>query len=315
LHALCPFPQKYFLKILQSTGKYDKITKSLHLYKDTSLKRNKYRKAVIINMATIKFQSREKTLGATKLSLIAADENGNALSKGTFQFTTSSYCDTSVKTMLAQGIETPVEHRRGGNVRTMFQFMHAAAVEEGMAVALLHPFSFTYYNKFGYEKVASHLILRFPTRMIDFVPRGCNFIPYEASMLPDLISIYQAFSKGRNLLLPRVDGEKYQGKTIYVCYDGGTPIAYVILSEHKELYVNNYRNTLLTVNEMAYVSPKGLREIFSFLRMFEGEFDEIELLDGGLYSEVDLLLRHYAVAAAAGLRCAAAGTGGASLPA
>ena len=112
-------------------------------------------------------------------------------------------------------------------------------------------------------------------------------------MLPDLISIYQAFSKGRNLLLPRVDGEKYQGKTIYVCYDGGTPIAYVILSEHKELYVNNYRNTLLTVNEMAYVSPKGLREIFSFLRMFEGEFDEIELLDGGLYSEVDLLLRHY----------------------
>ncbi len=42
------FRRNIFLKILQSTGKYDKITKSLHLYKDASLKRNKYRKAVDI---------------------------------------------------------------------------------------------------------------------------------------------------------------------------------------------------------------------------------------------------------------------------
>ena len=36
-----------------------------------------------------------------------------------------------------------------------------------------------------------------------------------------------------------------------------------------------------------------LREIFSFLRMFEGEFDEIELANIAPCPEVELLLRHY----------------------
>ncbi len=197
--------------------------------------------------------------------------------------------------MLPGGIGTYVENRRGGNVRKMFDYMHDYASNEGVAVSVLHPFSFSYYEQFGYKKAADHLILRFPVRMIDFVPRRCNFVPYDESMLPDVLSIYKAFSKGRNLLPMRSDNTHYsrEGRQTYVYYENKKPSAYVTFSSSKTFYVNHFENTLLTVNEMAYDSPSALREIFSFLRMFEGEFDEIELSDCSLCHETDLMLRHY----------------------
>ncbi len=226
---------------------------------------------------------------------VGATEDGKVKSSGGFTFTETSFADTTVKTMLPGGIETPVENRRNGNVRKMFDYMHYYAANEGVAVSLLHPFSFTYYEQFGYKKVADHLILRFPTRMIDFVPRRCSFVPYDETRLSDVLEIYRAFSKGRNLLPERFDDSHYtrEGRQTYVYYDNGSPTAYVTFTQTKTLYINNYINTLLTVNEMAYKSAKGLREIFSFLRMFEGEFDETELRDCSLCSEVDLVLKHY----------------------
>ncbi len=226
---------------------------------------------------------------------VGATEEGKILSTGYFTFCETSFSETFVKSVLPGGIGTLVENRRGGNIRKMFDFMHNYAAENDVAVSVLHPFSFSYYEQFGYNKVADHLILRFPVRMIDFVPRRCNFVPYEKKMLPDVLSIYNSFSRGRNLLPKRYDDSQYtrEGRQTYVYYDKGKPSAYVTFSFSRTFYVNHYENTLLTVNEMAYDSPNGLREIFSFLRMFEGEFDEIELPDCSLCHETDLLLKHY----------------------
>lgn len=225
----------------------------------------------------------------------AVSEDGVTLSGGTFQFVQSSYGKGRIKTLLAGGIGTPVQYRRGGNVRRMFDVMHNMAAEEGAAVALLHPFSFAYYRQFGYEKVSDHMIVRCPTRCIDFVPRICHFMPYDDSRLDDLIKVYERFSKGRNLLLPRFDARNYfsADKQVYVCYKEGEPIAYIVYSAHSRLIVNHLGDGLLTVHELAYTSPEALREIFSFLRMFEGEFDEIEFSNIAMCPEVEMLLRHY----------------------
>lgn len=225
----------------------------------------------------------------------AQDENGKALSHGGFSFTWSKFGREFVKTVRVGGVATPVENRRGGNVRKIFDYMHNLAAEEGTAVSVLHPFSFSYYKKFGYGRVADHLIARFPTSKIDFVPRQCHFVPYDADKLEDMLTVYRRFSEGRNLLMKRFDDRQYtkDKQSVYICYDGEEPIAYVVYQTEKELFVNHYVNTVLTVREMAYTSPSALKEIFSFLRMFEGEFDEIELLDCTLYPEAEMLLQHY----------------------
>ena len=244
-------------------------------------------------MEDIKIVSCEEESGRKRLVAAMQDEKGTVLSKGSFTFIGSKFGKTFVKAMTAGGVATQVENRRGGNVRRIFDHMYRLAIEEGAGVSILHPFSFAYYNKFGYERVADHIIARFPTRLIDFVPRRCNFVPYREEMLSDMIRIYNEFAKGRNLLLARINDATYLNKQTYICYDGAEPIAYIAYTVSKTLAINHYTDTLLTVQEMAYTSPKGLYEIFSFLRMFEGEFDEIELRDCGIYTEVDLLLRHY----------------------
>lgn len=229
------------------------------------------------------------------IKVAAVNENREELSSGRFVFLDTSYSNTKIKTMLAGGIGTPVHNRRGGNVRKIFDYMHAKATEEDVAVALLHPFSYAYYRMFGYEKVSDHLIVRFPTRLVDFVPRRCKFVPYDESKYSDLVKIYDKFSVGRNLLLPRNDPKYYLNdkRTVYVCYDGEEPIAYIIYSSAQKLIVNHLAEGLLTVHELAYTSPEALREIFSFLRMFEGEFDDIEFSNIAMCPEVELLLRHY----------------------
>ncbi|MBQ7378900.1 MAG: GNAT family N-acetyltransferase [Clostridia bacterium] len=246
-------------------------------------------------MTMIEIKQRTACAHGEVMQVACVDEAQTVQSSGAFTLTDSSYGKGTVKTLLAGGIATPVEYRRGGNIRKMFDHMHALAANEGAAVALLHPFSFSYYRQFGYERVSDHVFLRFPTAKIDFVPRRCGFKAYKEDMLPDILAVYRTFAKGRNLLLPRVNGGRYAdpGRMTYLCYDGEMPIAYVVCSGSKTLSVNHYADTVLTVHEMAYVSPAALREIFSFLRMFEGEYDEIVLCDAGIYTEADMLLTHY----------------------
>jgi len=246
-------------------------------------------------MAEIIMLDRADQTDFTRMTVAAVDEAAQPLSKGTFTFLRTTYSDTTLKTMLVGGIGTPVHLRRGGNVRKMMEFMHQKAAEEEVAVSLLHPFSFSYYRMFGYEKVSDHLILRFPTRMIGFVPRRCNFVPYDESMLSDVTAVYKAFSAGRNLLLPRNSSGQYEreGRSTYVLYENGTPCAYIIWSAAKKMIVNHMGDGVLTVHELAYTTPSALREIFSFLRMFEGELDDIEFANCAMCPEVEMLLRHY----------------------
>ncbi len=229
------------------------------------------------------------------LTVAVNGDGGNRLSGGSFTFTECAFAGGSISIMLACGIETPVENRRRGCVRRMFDHMHKYAAEKGAALGMLHPFLFSYYRKFGYERVADHLIVSFPLRELDFVPRGCEFVPYDETKLSDMISVYEEFGKSRNLLLPRYDGSHYTGggKQAYIYYENGKPAAYVVLSGSKSLYINNYVNTVLKVNELAYTSPGALKKVFSFLRMFEGEYERAELYDCSLCSEVDMMLRNY----------------------
>ena len=142
----------------------------------------------------------------------------------------------------------------------MFAYMHRAACEEGVAFSLLHPFSFSYYNQFGYVRVADHLILRCPTRTLDFLPRACRLIPFEEGMLPEVLQVYHRFARGRNLLLKRSTEKHLVGKNrnTYVYFEEKKAAAYVTITTAKTLHINNYRDTLLTVCEMAYSSTEGL---------------------------------------------------------
>ncbi len=212
----------------------------------------------------------------------------------------SMFCGTPVDTVLFGGVETQPQYRRYGLVRKTFDACFALAEEKNWAVSFLHPFSFGYYRKFGYEKVADQLILEFPVSKIDFTERCTDFVPLKSEeQISDVLSVYAAFAKNRNGSFVRLDASQYclepnlKKMATYIRYRDGKPVAYVSLSTEKELYINRMNGLYVHVHEMAFTDRDALLDIFGFLRLFEGETEKVQIHNAAMMPEVDMLLRHY----------------------
>ncbi len=222
-------------------------------------------------------------------------EEDTRVSEAAIRFVQTRYGEGYVDTMTFSAVATPLEHRRKGYVREVFTHAYQKAMDAGIAVSLLHPFSFSYYRKFGYGKVADHLIVRCPIRLIDFVPRCCELVKYTGSeqQLKDLLIVYNTFSQGRQLMLRRFDDTYFSGKEIYIRYENGQPVGYIAYKTEKTLHINHYEDGLLSVLEIAYTTPEALRALLGFVRMFEGELDDVEFANIAMCPEVERSLRHY----------------------
>ena len=224
------------------------------------------------------------------------DDNGVRVSTGGMRVIHTRYGDDYVKTMCMGSVATPLEHRRRGHVRTIFDKAYSMALDEDVVVSFLHPFSFSYYRMFGYGKVADHIIARCPIRLIDFVPRCCDFVKYTGTdqQLADLLAVYNEFSKGRLMMMRRGEATYFANKDIYIHYDeNGKADGYIAFKAEKTLKINHYEDGLMTVHELAYTSPVALRALLGFIRMYEGELDDVEFANLSVCPEVERSLRHY----------------------
>lgn len=205
-----------------------------------------------------------------------------------------------VSSLLFGGVATDPEYRRYGYVRETIDFLFGEAKERGWKVSLLHPFSFAYYRKFGYERVADHLIAEFPLSKLEYIPRCADLVRLKNEKhIQDAMAVYEAFCPGRNLLRARpssiypINPNIADGVT-YLHYDAaGRADGYITFRFTKDLHVNHYENGWLYVKEIAYTSRGALIALLGFLRLFDGELDMVRLENIAMCPEVDFVLRHY----------------------
>lgn len=208
----------------------------------------------------------------------------------------TSYCGKTLSTLIVGGVGTRPEYRRQGHVRAMMEQLFARAPEMGWSISLLHPFSFTYYNKFKYQRVADHKILEFSLTALASFPRCTNLVRYTADRADDLVRIYGEFIKGRNLALVRESPSPYLTSDLesYLYYQAdGTPAGYIILQNNKHFSVNRSVADGIDVYELVYTSPEALFALLGFLRVFEGENDRIKLHNVSMCPEIELVFQHY----------------------
>lgn len=232
----------------------------------------------------------------TRVEFHLMDDNNVEVSYGGMRMMETRYGDGFIKSMAMGSVATPLQYRRRGHVRTIFDKAYEVAIDQGALVSFLHPFSFSYYRKFGYGKVADHIIARCPIRLIDFVPRCCDFVKYtgQDQQLADLLSVYNEFSKGRLMMMRRGEATYFANKDIYIHYDeNGKADGYIAFKAEKTLKINHYEDGLMTVHELAYTSPEALRALLGFIRMYEGELDDVEFANLSVCPEVERSLRHY----------------------
>ncbi len=229
------------------------------------------------------------------------DGRGEVITGATFKITDTRFCGSWVRTLQVGGVSTRPVYRRAGHAREIFEQAFREARDYGWAVSHLHPFSFAYYRKFGYERICDHLIVDFPVEKLDFVPRSAaGFEEAKAeAQFGEAGKVYNAFSAGR-MAMPRcVNLERFpvgkpENGVMFLHRNGrGAADAYVTLTVRKEFFVNHHRGGVLTVKEFAYESPDGMRAILGFLRMYEGEVETVHFENVAMAPEVDFTLRHY----------------------
>ena len=225
-------------------------------------------------------------------------ENGEDVSSAGVSTRASRYMGSYIKTMLVGGVGTPVEYRRRGYVRRMFDNMGVSAQENGWAVSMLHPFSFAYYRKFGYEKISDHLILEFPMSALEPFER-VDFTPLKTDEQRQMLAdCYESFADDKNIMFRRTAAnfslDPGSGKRYYFHTDGeGKCDAFVETQVENFFYVNHMQSINLNVYEFSYTTPDGLLAMLGFLRMYEGQLESVKIHNAAMAPEIDMVLRHY----------------------
>jgi predicted acetyltransferase len=232
---------------------------------------------------------------------VYADDGKTRMSSAGIGTRQSRYCGKYISTLTVGGVGTDPEYRREGCVRKIFDEVFKIVPERGWVVSMLHPFSFSYYRMFGYEKICDHRILEFPITKLDFVPR-CNDLKIlnNDERLADAIGIYNKFADKRNIMFRRYNSAHFSkephknDKSTYIWYDiNGNPASYITLGVENYYSVNRMASINLNVYEMAFTSPDSLAALFGFMRMYEGENDTVKIHHCGMSPEIDVMLRHY----------------------
>lgn len=203
-----------------------------------------------------------------------------------------------IPTMTIGGIGTDPQYRRQGAVRAVFERLMPAARENGWFVGLLHPFSFAFYRKFGYERVSDTVIANMPMTALDFLPRFADLVPLDEAKDPgDIVKVYEAFGKKRNLTFERLSPDKFRRRdsTTYLYYNAAGECAGYVITQVENHYdgINRMISDNLHVREIVFLDRDALTHLLSFLRMYEGELKTIRFHDIGLTPEVDLCFKHF----------------------
>ena len=228
-------------------------------------------------------------------------DNNEIASRAQIATVDSYFSGKLLKSMTIGAIATEPMYRRKGHVRSIFEEAFDMQEENNWALSFLHPFSFSYYRTFGYEKVADQLILEFPMSLLKDIGRNTNVQLLKGQEnLEDALYVYNLFASKRNIVFHRYDGKHFftspnkESGSTYICYDkNGKANAYVSLGVENCFKVNRMESINLNVYELAFINLEGLYNILGFIRIFEGENETVKIHNCAMIPELDLALGEY----------------------
>ena len=231
--------------------------------------------------------------------ILVGNFNGDRrVSGGSIGFVQAHLNGAVLPALTIGGVGTDPEYRRMGLVHTIFTEVEKAAYQYGCPLSFLHPFSFSYYRKKGYERVGDHRVLEFPMSALDFVPRFSDLtLCDDTAKAKDALRVYEQFAADRNIMFVRSAPGFYlnpKDRKTYLLYaDSGSPIGYVTCGIENYYSVNRMVSVNLHVYELCYTDKAGLLKLLGFLRMYEGELSTVKIHNCAMAPEVERTLRHY----------------------
>ena len=204
-----------------------------------------------------------------KCPVLAAFDEGRLIAGVELYDFKANFCGNTLNALVIEGVCSQPEHRRSGGVREIFKKIGETAVENDLVFGFLHPFSVSYYEKFGYANLNRMSGIRVPFASLSGIPRNTDAILYTGEQFEELSVLQAKCALRENLMTLRDDRKHFCDKplenadyTYFRRNENGEADAYV-------RFTVNRPNELL-VKELFVLSPEALKGIIGFLRNYDG---------------------------------------------
>lgn len=188
----------------------------------------------------------------------------------------------AVKSAGIGGVATLPEYRRSGAVRGIFEVVFEEMKLKNQYISQLYPFSFAFYNKFGYGAAYERLNLRIPLGILNDsgIDRNsrCKLVDdYKDAALREVYESYAIMHNGANrrgdsLWKEKISENIYEKiQYPYIYYnEKGQPSGYFLHSPDKAQGKRDFK-----VVEICYSSMEDISGILGFIRNFESDYDHV----------------------------------------
>ncbi len=202
------------------------------------------------------------------------EDMGKCVSSALICIRGTRFAGKFIPTMTVADVSTLPEYRNRGLVREILNEAHKRAREYDAYIALLHPFSFDFYRKFGYEKISDTVSATFDIRELAESSDTAELVPIEEKYYDDVLALFREFSKNRNLMFDRYNISAFlrQRAETLLYFKDELLCGYIIFQKDTE-------SRKITVSETVFSDKDALISLLSSFGKYSVEFDTIEILD------------------------------------
>ncbi len=222
-----------------------------------------------VSAASFIWKFDQETDGAVSCPVLASFENGRIIAGAEIYDIRMNYCGNLIDAVVVDGVCCQPEYRRMGGVRAVFDKVAELAEEKDWVVGFLHPFSISYYEKFGYANLNRMFSVRVPFENLKHIPRCTDVTLYTGEQFKELCELHEKCALNENLVSV-CDSEKDFCATPYESAD------YTYIRHNGDGVAEGYvrftvnRPDEVVVEDLFVLSPEALYSLVGFLRNYDG---------------------------------------------
>ncbi len=181
----------------------------------------------------------------------------------------SNFCGKFLNALVVSGVCSQPESRRMGGIRKIFERIGQTAVENDLTFGFLHPFSISYYEKFGYANLNRMFAVKVPFKNLQHIPRNTDVILYNGEQFEELSQLHAKCALEENLMTLREEKKHF-------CDTPLEEADYTYFRRNEKGEADGYvrftvkRPDELIVDELFVLSPDALNGLIGFLRNYDG---------------------------------------------
>lgn len=171
-------------------------------------------------------------------------------------------------------VATWPEYRRQGMVKRLLKHALNDMKKNGQTISLLHPFSFSFYRKYGWELAFTNHHYSIPFEKVRKDWEGVGSVRRIQTDIPLLHSIYTDYAKEFTGMLVR-DENWWEQRVLKG--KGHIAVAYNEEDQAEGYIIYEVRENVFQVKELAYRSMNGWRLLLQFIANHDSMAKEIRM--------------------------------------